>query len=313
MPTPRRASENRASVKRPSVRKQPHARSDANAKAGGLLAIARSLPRGIDIAIIAVIVVAIIAFAALRPGCSGLESTPDPTAPAYVSPYDWSGLDRANGRYSYSENGESASRLGIDVSDHQGSIDWNAVASDDIEFAFIRIGYRGYTDGDLFDDETYAANIDGAEAAGIDTGVYYFSQATTPEEAVEEAEFVLARLAGRYLPLPVVYDHEPIAGEDGRANDLSSDEVSACAKAFCERIEEGGYSTMIYGNAADIARYSGDAIGNRPVWFAEYDVDVPTGQFDFSVWQYANDGTVAGISTNVDMNILFTTAPQEVR
>ena len=311
MPTPRRASAHRPESKRPSARKQPRRRTGADA--GGLRSIAGSLPRGIDILAIALIVGAIVAFAALRPGCSGLESSGGSGAPAYESPYDWSGLDRSNGRYTYSENGEPASRLGIDVSDHQGAIDWNAVADDGIEFAFIRIGYRGYTNGDLFDDDTYAANIDGAESAGIDTGVYYFSQATTPQEAVEEAEFVLARLAGRYLPLPVVYDHEPIAGEDGRANDLSPDEVSACAKAFCERIEEGGYSTMIYGNAADIARYSEEAIGDRPVWFAEYDVDTPTGQFDFSVWQYANDGTAAGISTNVDMNILFTTAPQEVR
>lgn len=269
-------------------------------------------PRAIDIAIIAVIALAILAFAALRPGCAGLTENETAQVPAYVSPYDWSNLDRTDGRYAYYEDGKLASRLGIDVSDHQGSIDWNAVAADGIDFALVRVGYRGYTDGDLFADETYATNLDGASAAGLEVGAYFFSQATTPEEAREEAEFVLELVAGRYLDLPIVFDHEPVADASGRANSLPSSVVSECALAFCERIEEGGHSTMIYGNAADMARYDSSAIGTRPVWFAEYDVPSPTAQFDFSVWQYTNGGLVAGIGTAVDMNILFETAPQKV-
>ena len=83
------------------------------------------------------------------------------------------------------------------------------------------------------------------------------------------------------------------------------DELTACARAFCERIEQAGYATMIYGNKQDIARFGSNAFGNRPVWFAEYDVAVPTGQFDFDLWQYTNGGSVAGILTAVDLNIRF--------
>ena len=275
-------------------------------------ALAEHVPLPALIAVFAGVAVLVVAFIALGVARAG-SSAVDDDNPAYVSPYSWENLSRdENGRLSYSEDGQVVSRVGIDVSENQGDIDWNAVASDGIEFAFVRIGYRGYTEGGLWADARYADNLDGAEAAGLDVGVYFFSQATTVEEAQEEAEYVLSLLAGRYLAYPVVFDHEPVAAENGRANDLDDETVSACALAFCERVEEGGYSTMIYGNAADMARYSSDVTDGRAVWFAEYDVDAPTAQFDFSVWQYDNGGTVAGISTSVDLNILFETAPVTV-
>ena len=159
----------------------------------------------------------------------------------------------------------------------------------------MRAGNRGYTEGALYADERFSENVDGAEAAGLATGVYFFSQAVTPDEAREEADFVLGLLAGRPLDLPVAFDHEPVSDETGRANHLAGTELAACARAFCERIEQAGYDTLVYGNKRDIAR----------VWFAEYDVAVPTGQFDFVMWQYTSTGTVAGISTRVDLNIRF--------
>lgn len=236
-------------------------------------------------------------------------ATSNTTAPAgYVSPYNWSGLERTGDRLSYYEGGELRSQLGVDVSSHQGSIDWQAVAADGIDFAIVRAGNRGYTEGALYADERFAENIDGAAAAGLDTGVYFFSQAITPEEAREEADFVLEQLAGRNLSLPVTFDHEPVSDSTGRANNLAGTELAACARAFCERIEQAGYDTMIYGNKQDIARFGASVPDDRPVWFAEYDVAQPTGQFDFVMWQYTNGGTVAGIPTNVDLNILFTTA-----
>ena len=229
----------------------------------------------------------------------------------YVSPYTWENLDRTDGRYTYYEDGAPASMLGVDVSDHQGFIDWSAVAADGIEFAIVRIGYRGTTEGGLYADGYADANMDGAAASGLAVGVYFFSQAVTPDEAVEEAEFALSLLAGRELALPVVYDHEPVAGS-GRANDIDDETASACARAFCERIEEAGYATMIYGNSADMSRYDESVTDARPVWFAEYNTPTPTAQFDLSIWQYSNAGTVDGIATNVDMNILFLTAPDPV-
>ena len=147
--------------------------------------------------------------------------------------------------------------------------------------------------------------------------MYFFSQATTPEEAREEARFVLDQLGGRTLQLPVAFDHEPVANAAGRANGITGSDLIACMEVFCETIEAAGYDTMVYGNRSDMARFSpldgtaqaatalDDAIGGRPVWFAEYGVSTPTAPFDFAIWQYTNNGNVAGIDTAVDLNILL--------
>ena len=241
-------------------------------------------------------------------------------ASPYASPYSWSNLQWNGDRLSYVQDGSVTSKLGIDVSDHQGAIDWSAVANDGIDFAIIRLGNRGYTEGGITLDETYAYNIDAAQNAGLDVGVYFFSQAITSEEAREEARFVLENLAGRALQMPVVFDHETIASSTARANSLSGDELLACTLAFCETIEAAGYDTMAYGNQADMARLSPldgsvkaaeelkSRLGGRAVWFAEYNESVPTAPFDFAMWQYSNSGQVDGVPTAVDMNILLPAA-----
>lgn len=236
--------------------------------------------------------------------CSAPEEQA-PSASAYVSPYDWSGLAEENGRFAYAEDGETRSLTGIDVSEHQGAIDWNAVASDGIGFAFIRIGNRGATEGAIYLDERYVENMNGATEAGIPVGVYFFSQAVTAEEAREEADFVLAMLGDTELAYPVVYDHEPVSGIEGRADGLSRAQMTENARAFCSRISEAGFEPMIYGNKRDIARFDLSQLEGIDVWFAEYGAAPPSGQFDFTIWQYTNDGAVAGVSTAVDLNILF--------
>lgn len=236
-------------------------------------------------------------------------------ATPYASPYSWSNLQWNGDRLSYVQDGDVVSRLGIDVSDHQGTIDWDAVAQDGIDFAIIRLGNRGYTEGAIALDEAYSYNIDAAQNAGLDVGVYFFSQAITPDEAREEASFVLEHLAGRSLQMPVVFDHEPVTSTSGRANEIAGDELAACAAAFCETIEAAGYQTMVYGNRQDMERITpidgtaeaatalAQEIGGRAVWLAEYDAAVPSATFDFEMWQYTNSGTVNGISTQVDLNI----------
>ena len=188
-------------------------------------------------AIVGLFALALLALAAgLTAGrCAGTPHTAAPAA--YTSPYDWEGLERTGDRLAYYENGELRSDLGVDVSSHQGAIDWPAVAADGVDFAIVRAGNRGYTEGALYADERFSENVDGAEAAGLATGVYFFSQAVTPDEAREEADFVLGLLAGRPLDLPVAFDHEPVSDETGRANHLAGTELAACARAFCERIE----------------------------------------------------------------------------
>lgn len=236
--------------------------------------------------------------------CSS-SGKPVVSEPVYTSPYDWTGLTKENGRFIYAENGETRSLTGIDVSEHQGSIDWTAVASDGIGFAFIRIGNRGATEGAIYLDERYNENVNGASEAGILVGVYFFSQAVTAEEAREEADFVLAMLGDTELAYPIVYDHEPVSGIEGRADGFSRTQMTENALAFCTRISEAGFEPMIYGNKRDMARFDLSRLEGIDVWFAEYGAPTPSGRFDFTIWQYANDGTVAGVSAAVDLNILF--------
>lgn len=223
----------------------------------------------------------------------------------YVTPYDWSKLQTEGGHYSYVDNGEVKTRLGIDVSENQHWINWDAVAADGIDFAMIRLGYRGATEGDLYLDEYYQANMASAEAAGIDRGVYFFSQAQNVDEAVEEANFVLASLANAELAYPVAFDsEEKVLGlPTSRTTDLDKATMTAIAEAFCNCIEEAGYETVIYGNTHDLSRFRRSYLDTKEVWFAEYGTEFPNNRLDIDLWQYSNSGTVAGIEGAVDMNL----------
>lgn len=243
-------------------------------------------------------------------GCSGDagEGAAEQRPLSYVSPYDWAnGLSTEGGRYVYSENGEVKSRLGIDVSDHQHSVNWAAVAQDGVEFAMLRLGNRGSSEGQLYEDTLFADNVLGVQSVGMPFGVYFFSQAVSEDEARQEAQFVLDTLASyglspESLAYPVVFDQEPVEGE-GRANDLSTEQLTANALAFCQTVEQAGYRPMVYGNQNDMARRNLDELSAYPVWYAEYGVAQPNADFDFVMWQYSNSGTVRGIDTEVDLNI----------
>ena len=235
------------------------------------------------------------------------------SALTYESPYDWANLSYSTGRPIYTEDGDVASQIGIDVSEHDGFIDWPAVKDDGIEFAFVRVGSRGYTEGGLYVDERFDDNYTRARANGLAVGLYFFSQATTVDEAREEAEFVLSCLRDRNLELPIVYDFETVDDPDGRANNLSRSDVTDNAVAFCRRIQQAGYRPMVYMNLKDSQRYDMVKLYGFPIWFAQFGLQRPDAQFDFSIWQYSDSGTVAGAGVgSVDMNILFLTAPQPV-
>ncbi len=239
--------------------------------------------------------------------CSSTAAAARPTSADFVSHQtpDWADLHEEDGRMVYTVDGHVASTAGIDVSEHQGEIDWHAVAGDGIEFAIIRLGWRGAAEGEVREDACYARNLAGAREAGLDVGVYFFSQAIDEEEARAEADFVIEHLKGRELDYPVVYDHEPVEGVEGRADDLSVEQMTANAKAFCDRIDEAGYPAMIYGNAAGLARYSLADLPGYGIWFAEYGATIPSRLGRFSIWQYTDEGEVAGIGRTVDLNIRF--------
>ena len=208
------------------------------------------------------------------------------------------------GRLIYEANGRKA-KSGIDVSTHQKDIDWQAVAADGVEFAILRLGHRGYTEGGLFLDQTFRQNLRGALDAGLEVGVYFFSQAVTPEEAEEEADYILSELNGQALALPVAFDWESIPGDTARTDGLDGEMMTRCAAAFCKRIKDAGYRPAVYFNQTQgYMRYDLRDLTDYDLWLAEYD-PAPEFYSHFDLWQYSDTGRVDGIQGNVDLDLIF--------
>lgn len=202
---------------------------------------------------------------------------------------------------------------GIDVSEHQADIDWQAVAGSGVEFAIIRAGYRGYSQGGLFEDAYFRANIEGAYEAGLDVGIYFFSQATSAQEAEEEAEFLLSLLEDYpgAVSLPVFFDWETIGVEQARTDGVDGATLTDCAIAFCQRIEQAGYEAGIY-FYRNLGYFSYDLPRLTDyTWWAATLGEAPDFYYRHSFWQYSVTGTVDGISGDVDRNMMFIPAAPE--
>ena len=192
--------------------------------------------------------------------------------------------------------------IGIDVSSHQGEIDWQQVKDAGIEFVFIRVGRRGTTEGQLYLDELAQQNYQGAKEVGLKVGAYFFSQAITPKEAEEEAWFVLKEIADWELDLPMVYDWE-WGGEGSRTTDLSASILTQCNLSFCQIIYNAGLDAMIYFNEHQgLEQMDLEAINWPDYWLAMYDSPMIF-PYQVDCWQYTQTGTVPGITGNVDLNI----------
>lgn len=207
----------------------------------------------------------------------------------------------------YSENGKAASLEGIDISSYSGDINWEKVKNSGVDFVIIRIGGRGYgKEGTLYTDDRALEYIEGAHNAGLKVGGYFFSQAINVEEAVEEADYVKSILGDIKFEFPVAYDWEIIKDEDARTDNVSAAEATNCARAFCDRIIEHGYKTMLYSPSRELYfKYDLSRLADIDIWYCEYS-DVPTFYYQFSMWQYSSTGRVDGIDADVDMNICFT-------
>ena len=212
--------------------------------------------------------------------------------------------------------GEFDTRFGIDVSAYQNrasedeTIDWEAVADDGVDFVMVRIGLRGTSTGAIHADSYYKENIEGAMDAGLETGVYFFAQAVTVEEAIEEAEFVLELLEDLEIDGPVAYDWE-MHDSSYRVYGTSPEMATACAVAFCQRIEEAGYDAMIYaGQYVSYIKYDQGAIEPFLSWYPEYKSEkseslVPGLYYQMDYWQFSSNCVVDGIGGRVDGNIQF--------
>ena len=207
--------------------------------------------------------------------------------------------------YEFGEDGALSTGsgvLGIDVSKHNGSIDWEKVKNSGVSFAIIRCGYRGSATGVMVDDPKFKENIQGATAAGLKVGVYYFSQAVNGVEAVEEASAAISRISGYKISYPVFIDVEAAGG---RADGLSSAERTEVVQAFCKTVQDSGYTAGVYANKNWLgSEMNTGSFGGYNIWLAQY-AAAPTYNGRYELWQYSSTGRIDGISGNVDLNISY--------
>ena len=222
--------------------------------------------------------------------------------PIPLNPYQAADFYEENGFIHCSASDNAA--IGIDVSAHQGEIDWQAVANAGVEFAMIRVGYRGYGTGEILEDPMYYTNIEGALNAGLDVGVYFYSQAISVEEAREEAQFVLDRLGGYHITYPVVFDWEQSSEQERTAN-MDNDTLTKCTIAFCDTMEAYGYQPGFYFNQYfGYQRFDLQQLQDYIFWLAEYNTH-QSFLYQVHLWQYTDSGSVPGISTAVDLNLCY--------
>lgn len=224
--------------------------------------------------------------------------------------YDLSRLTRQNGFVYYTDReGNILSKVGIDVSEYQTGIDWTQVKHAGVDFVMIRLGYRGYGEaGTLVLDPMFREHMDGALNAGLEVGVYFFSQAVTDDEVREEAGFVLEHIKDYPITYPVVFDTEEIKFDTARTDHLSNEQFTRNCILFCDQIKAAGYDTMIYANMKWFAfKLDLTKLVDYKKWYADYE-PVPQSPYAYAMWQYSETGKVPGIEGNVDLNIWF---PQE--
>ena len=201
-------------------------------------------------------------------------------------------------QYYFNDNGALSSMVGIDVSHHNGKIDWAAVRAAGVDFAIIRVGFRGYGDkGTLKLDSRFNENVEGALNNGIQVGVYFYSQAVTVYEAVEEASVAVNYSRKYNITLPIYFDTEFSNSEhSGRADRLTASQRTNIAVAFCEAVKNAGYKPGIYASKTfytDELNFS--RLSNYEIWVAHYTSETTDFKYDYKVWQYTPKGRVNGI------------------
>ena len=221
--------------------------------------------------------------------------------------YDFTNMEEKAGLKHYMENGKEISYVGVDISKQTGSISFIGLKAAGVDYVMIRLGARGYSSGQISVDEKFKENIEGAIAAGLDVGIYFYSQAINQDEAVQEASIVVQNLEPYKgnIKYPVAFDMEFVANDAARIDGLSRDDRTTIATAFLETVRAAGYIPMIYGDKEwlikeiDLAK-----LQNYDVWLSQ-DADIPDYPYRYAMWQYTTTGTVNGIQGDADLDICF--------
>ena len=219
--------------------------------------------------------------------------------------YDFSNLVSKNDLLHYYSDGKQVSYLGVDLSKYQKKVDFAAIQSEGIDFCMLRVGSRGYETGTIQEDEKFQEFLAGAEAVGMPVGLYFFSQAVTETEAIEEANYVISKIGEHKITYPIAFDMEFIENDNSRIETLTKTEKSNIALAFLKRIEEAGYVGMLYGNKEWLLkRIELHRFEDYDIWLTQEE-DIPDYPYTYSMWQYTRQGEIYGIDGYVDLNISF--------
>ena len=230
-----------------------------------------------------------------------VETEPkNPTIPPDKNPYDRYDFQYNEHNYLVLQNVESYP--GVDVSAYQGDIDWKKVKASGIDFAIIRLGYRGYESGKLVEDAKARKNLEGAAEAGLKIGAYFFSQALNTREVDEEIEFMFNMLGEQYLSMPLVLDWE-IPTANARTARMDGRTLTDIQLHFCKKVSDMGYQPMVYFNWHQSENlYILHELEEYPFWLALYQ-DRMTYPWKVEMWQYTSSGRVPGIPGDVDLNV----------
>ena len=211
-----------------------------------------------------------------------------------------------DGYMHYSDDNIKDTLVGVDLSTFQSDIDWETLAKNkDIDFVMLRVGYRGYTQGGLMLDSSFEDSKAAVIKYKIPTGLYFFTQAITYDEGVEEANFVLKQIGKMNVKYPIVIDSELIGDSEARGDNASNDERTEGKVGISETIKAAGYTPMIYASRNMFAQcLDMDRLGDYELWLAHY-ANVPNFPYKYTGWQYTESGTVDGISGDVDLDLWF--------
>lgn len=219
--------------------------------------------------------------------------------------YDFTKLVCQSNLMKYYEDGKQVSFVGADISKYQDYVDFVKLKKAGVDFVMLRVGARGYGSGQIVMDDYFLDNIKRATDAGLQVGVYFFSQAITEDEAIEEANLVLANIAEYKITYPVAFDMEHIDNDTARIDSLSKSEKTKITKAFLDTIKNAGYKAMIYGDKEWLLKdIDMSKLTAYDVWLSQME-DVPDYPYKFTMWQYTTEATIDGIAGYADLNISF--------
>lgn len=221
--------------------------------------------------------------------------------------YDFKNLSENANLRKYTDNGKKISRVGVDISKHNGQVNFNSIKAAGVDFVMLRLGARGYSTGQLSLDDNFLENMDAAIEAGLDIGIYFYSQAISQDEVMQEANFVIQNLEPyrAHITYPVAYDMENVANDKARIDGLSRDDKTALAVAFLNGMQTAGYMPMVYGNKEWLIKNVDlTKLQDYDIWLSQEQA-IPDYPYQFAMWQYTTTGVLNGVTGDASLNLCF--------